>query len=114
MFYRTDWFEVIKDKRKELKLSQQEIADEIGIQRSRLSLVESGESYLNGLQFFKLLFLLELSPLDIIDPDEHLSKTIRDFIHYSFKLVHVYQENESESIDAFINEQNDIIRSLIE
>ena len=53
--------EILKERRKELKLTQQQLADRIGKERSYVSHIERGETDMQLSSFFKISSALELS-----------------------------------------------------
>lgn len=52
---------ILKDRRKELKLTQQQLADRTGTQRSYIARVEKGETDIQLSSFFRILHALNMS-----------------------------------------------------
>lgn len=52
---------ILRDRRKELKMTQQQLADAVGTQRSYIARVEKGETDIQLSSFFRLLPALRLS-----------------------------------------------------
>jgi len=61
------WYygEILKDRRKELKMTQQELADKVGTARSYISRIEKGETDIQLSNFFKIASALgiEFTPV---------------------------------------------------
>lgn len=55
----------IRDRRKELKISQQAVADKIGITRGAYSQYETGKNAISMEVWFKIADALDLDPNDI-------------------------------------------------
>lgn len=65
---------LIKNKREYLKLTQQEVADYVGVSKSAVSRWESGDISNMGIEKVpKLSEILEISPLDLINLDKNFS-----------------------------------------
>ena len=65
---------LIKNKREYLKLTQQEVADYVGVSKSAVSRWESGDIGNMGIEKVpKLSEILEISPLDLINLDKNFS-----------------------------------------
>ena len=50
------WYygEILRDRRKELKITQQELAEKVGTARSYIARVEKGETYIQISSFFRI------------------------------------------------------------
>lgn len=51
---------ILRDRRKELKMTQQQLADKVGTQRSYIARIEKGETDIQLSSFFRLLSALNI------------------------------------------------------
>ncbi len=52
---------ILRDRRKELKMTQQELADKVGTKRSYISRVEKGRTDIQLSSFFRLISAMDLT-----------------------------------------------------
>lgn len=93
--------ELIKDKRKEKKISQETMADKLNMARSTYQALESGQNNMNIIDFFKIIEILEI-PLSLFAGEEIIMIEKNDFIKIK------QCSNELNKIINRINENNNI------
>ena len=72
----------IKNRRKQLKMTQLELAVQVGLHEKHISRIEAGQNFPNLDSFFKIIEILDLKMSDF-DPDCELSQgAVRDEINY--------------------------------
>lgn len=63
--------ENIKNKRQELKLSQEYVADQLGVSRQAVSKWETGQSEPTASNLMELVTLFEISLSELVDPEKY-------------------------------------------
>lgn len=58
--------EVLRDRRKQLKISQEELARRLGLHKQFISRVETGERRLDVVEFADYSRALKISPLELV------------------------------------------------
>ena len=91
---------LLKEIRKEKGLSQQEVADKLGINRTSLSKIENGKQELSSTQLFQLSRLYEVDPYKLLGKEE--SETIK-FAFRDRDNFNSATEQKFEQIEEYIN-----------
>ena len=79
--------EKIKNRRKQLKMTQFELAEKIGLHEKHISRIESGQNYPNLESFFKMLEVLDLKMSDFDQDCELAQGKTRDDLNYKINLI---------------------------
>ena len=74
--------EKIKNRRKQLKMTQFELAEKIGLHEKHISRIESGQNFPNLDSFFKILEILDLKMSDFDTDLELVQGKTRDELNY--------------------------------
>lgn len=92
--------QLIKEKRKKLKISQEEMAKKLNMARSSYQAIESGQNNMNMNDFFKIITILEI-PINLFSDEELIIISKNDFE----KLKNAIQElqNISKKIENNLN-----------
>ena len=89
--------EKIKNRRKQLKMTQFELAEKIGLHEKHISRIESGQNYPNLESFFNILEVLDLKMSDF-DQDVELEQgKTRDELNY------ILNNSTSKELDLYLN-----------
>lgn len=91
---------MLKGIREEKGLSQQEVADKLGINRTSLSKIENGKQVLSSIQLFQLSRLYEVDPYKLLGKEE--SETIK-FAFRGRDKFNSETEQKFEQIEEYIN-----------
>ncbi len=110
--YKSDWNDVLKEKRRGLNFTQEEIAVKLNTYKSKWSTYESGKAFPSELEWNQIYFLLNASPFDFFE-FKNLTIAQLSFFKSIFELIHLHRENKSETIDTYLAETTNEISALL-
>ena len=79
--------EKIKNRRKQIKLTQFELAEKIGLHEKHISRIESGQNFPNLDSFFKIIEILDLKMSDFDTDCELTQGKTRDEIIFLLRIL---------------------------